>query len=114
MNNNTSKPDHKILVLEGNPACGSKILSIAADGTRQKSGANQQQYYTPSQFSCNDIETFAAGIRNLEAQPNKFIILGQPRKPIEVLLKSAECHLAILDRIESKLFQFRQVVFVGL
>jgi hypothetical protein len=82
MDNDTPKPDHKILVLEGNPACGSKILSIAQDGTRQKSGANQQQYYTPSQFSCSDIETFAAGIRNLEAQPNKFIIHGQPRKPI--------------------------------
>jgi hypothetical protein len=33
-------------------------------------------------LACNDIKTFAAGIRNLEAQPNKFTIHGQPRKPI--------------------------------
>lgn len=76
MDNNTPKPDHKILVLEGNPACGSKILSIAQDGTRQKSGANQQQFFFPSQFSCSDIETFAAGIRNLKVQPG-----GVKKKP---------------------------------
>jgi hypothetical protein len=74
--------NQKVLVLQGNPTCGTKILFFDKDGTPQKSAARQQTLFTPSQFECNDIQSLAAGIKALENQPDKFIIHGQPSSPL--------------------------------
>jgi len=76
---------HKVLVLHGHVAggaCGTKLLIIDKNGNKQKRGARHQSLFYPSQFECNDIKSLAAGIHNLEDQPNKFIIHGQPVAPI--------------------------------